>query len=481
MKFRSSEDGYITSLRFYKQSNNTGRHVGHLWSTSGQLLAAATFTNETAEGWQTVELPNPVPIVKDTTYVTSYHSGSGYFPLDQGYFAQGVDNPPLKALANGVEGGNGVYHYGASAYPDTTFNASNYWVDAVFAQTVPPDTRGPAVTESTPAANASDVDRGVNVTASFDEPLSAATVTGQNFSLRDSDGNAVPAAVTYNDQTRTATLDPQAPLAYCDQLHGHAEGRRRRGGRRGRQPDDGRQDVVVQHHHAVAERGARRADPRGELAVRPVRPLLRRDPARRGPERVQRRGRPGDRGDAQREAGRDPGRGLGDRRRGRGVDHLGAGRGQPDRDAPRQEARGSARPQRRRRHARQRLHEGRPGERVRRGHRRPDASVPRHRRPLRPQRRERDRDAVLGRGHADLQPGGHPARCRQRRRPGGGVHLRSRPLRRLHAPGQPGLGRPEARQLGELDPRDRSLLRREGRRHPARLGRSRALGRPAGG
>ena len=132
MKFRSSEDGYITSLRFYKQSNNTGRHVGHLWSTSGQLLAAATFTNETAEGWQTVELPNPVPIVKDTTYVTSYHSGSGYFPLDQGYFAQGVDNPPLKALASGVEGGNGVYHYGASAFPDTTFNASNYWVDAVF-------------------------------------------------------------------------------------------------------------------------------------------------------------------------------------------------------------------------------------------------------------------------------------------------------------------------------------------------------------
>ena len=228
MKFRSSEDGYITSLRFYKQSNNTGRHVGHLWSTSGQLLAAATFTNETAEGWQTVELPNPVPIVKDTTYVTSYHSGSGYFPLDQGYFAQGVDNPPLKALANGVEGGNGVYRYGQSAYPDTTFNASNYWVDAVFAQTVPPDTRGPAVTENTPAANATDVDRAVNVTASFDEPLGGATVTGQNFSLRDEDGAAVPAAVTYNDQTRTATLDPQAQLAsatsYTVTLKGGAGG-----------------------------------------------------------------------------------------------------------------------------------------------------------------------------------------------------------------------------------------------------------------
>ena len=61
MKFRSDEDGFITALRFYKQPNNTGTHVGHLWSGTGQLLAAATFTGETASGWQQVELPNPVP------------------------------------------------------------------------------------------------------------------------------------------------------------------------------------------------------------------------------------------------------------------------------------------------------------------------------------------------------------------------------------------------------------------------------------
>ena len=49
----------------------------------------------------------------------------------------------MKALANGVDGGNGVYHYGPSGFPDTTFNATNYWVDASFDRTVPPDTRGP--------------------------------------------------------------------------------------------------------------------------------------------------------------------------------------------------------------------------------------------------------------------------------------------------------------------------------------------------
>ena len=39
------------------------------------------------------------------------------------------------------------------------------------------------------------------------------------------------------------------------------------------------------------------------------------------------------------------------------------------------------------------------------------------------------------------EPGRDAARRRRRRRPGGGVHLRPRALGRLHAPGQPGLGR----------------------------------------
>ena len=48
MKFRPTEDGYVTRLRFYKQSNNAGTHVGNLWTSSGQLLATATYTGETA-------------------------------------------------------------------------------------------------------------------------------------------------------------------------------------------------------------------------------------------------------------------------------------------------------------------------------------------------------------------------------------------------------------------------------------------------
>src|ERR1051326_5078927 len=74
VKFYSDISGFITSLRFYKGSANTGTHIGNLWTASGTLLATATFTNETSSGWQTVEFGTPVPIVANTTYVASYRS-----------------------------------------------------------------------------------------------------------------------------------------------------------------------------------------------------------------------------------------------------------------------------------------------------------------------------------------------------------------------------------------------------------------------
>ena len=60
MKFRSDVNGHITGARFYKASTNTGTHVAHLWSSTGTLLATATFSGETASGWQSVNFPTPV-------------------------------------------------------------------------------------------------------------------------------------------------------------------------------------------------------------------------------------------------------------------------------------------------------------------------------------------------------------------------------------------------------------------------------------
>ena len=78
MRFTSSSAGTITGIKYYKGANDTGTHTGSLWSSTGTLLATATFTNETASGWQTVTFSNPVSITAGTTYVASYHSNGHY-------------------------------------------------------------------------------------------------------------------------------------------------------------------------------------------------------------------------------------------------------------------------------------------------------------------------------------------------------------------------------------------------------------------
>jgi len=134
VKFKSDVAGTITGIRFYKASTNTGTHVGNLWSSNGTRLATATFTGETASGWQQVNFATPVAISANTVYVASYHTNVGHYGFDEYYFATaGVDNPPLHALADGVSGGNGVYRYGSnSTFPNQSWHASHAWVDVVF-------------------------------------------------------------------------------------------------------------------------------------------------------------------------------------------------------------------------------------------------------------------------------------------------------------------------------------------------------------
>ena len=82
VKFRSDVSGTITGIRFYKASANTGTHVGNLWSGTGQLLASATFSSETASGWQQVNFASPVSITANTVYVASYHANVGHYSQD---------------------------------------------------------------------------------------------------------------------------------------------------------------------------------------------------------------------------------------------------------------------------------------------------------------------------------------------------------------------------------------------------------------
>ena len=133
VKFTSSVAGYVTGIRFYKASTNTGTHVGSLWSSTGTLLSSATFTAETASGWQQVNLATPVAIAANTTYIAAYFAPKGdYSETLSGFASAGFTNPPLSALANSISA-NGVYAYSATpVFPSSTYESTNYWVDLDF-------------------------------------------------------------------------------------------------------------------------------------------------------------------------------------------------------------------------------------------------------------------------------------------------------------------------------------------------------------
>jgi hypothetical protein len=213
VKFRSDVDGTVTGFRFYKSAGDPGTHTGHLWDTAGSQLASATFTGESGSGWQHVALSAPVSITAGTTYIVSIFSSAGVYPDTGGYFASaGVDNPPLHALQTGVDGPNGVYHEGsADAFPTNSFNASNYWADVIMSNG--PDTTAPVITSRSPGSGASGVSLSHAVTATFNEPMDPATISSSTFELRDATNALVPASVTYDASSNTATLTPNAPLS----------------------------------------------------------------------------------------------------------------------------------------------------------------------------------------------------------------------------------------------------------------------------
>ena len=200
VKFQSDTSGYITGIRFYKGgSNNGGTHIGQLWSSTGSLLAQATFTTESSSGWQTVAFSSGVPISANTIYIASYYAPQGHYSYDSGTnpggFANAVDNPPLHAPASGPSGGNGVYVYGSTSFPTQTYNSSNYWVDANFSTAnTPPDTTAPTISVTNPTSGQS-VAGTTAITASATDNVAVVSV---QFYL---DGQAIGNPVTSSPYT----------------------------------------------------------------------------------------------------------------------------------------------------------------------------------------------------------------------------------------------------------------------------------------
>lgn len=210
VKWRSSVDGYVSGVRFYKGAANTGTHTGSLWTADGTRLATGTFTNETATGWQTLSFAHAVPVQADTTYIASYHTDTGHYAADSGFFtAKGMSNEPLLAPQSTASSRNGVFRSGTSGFPDDSFGDTNYYVDVVFSTTPPPDTSPPSVATTSPTADAGGVTLAATVRVTFDEEIDPASL---RFDLS-SDAGPVPGTITVDSAGTTATFSPSGQLA----------------------------------------------------------------------------------------------------------------------------------------------------------------------------------------------------------------------------------------------------------------------------
>ena len=241
VRFTSQSNGFITGLRFYKSSTNTGTHIANLWTNSGQLIARATFTNETASGWQQVNFASPVAITAGTTYVASYFAPNGHFSYDDNYFAtQGVSNGPLHAIPEGPAGPNGIYSYGSSSlFPNAAYLNRNYWVDVVLNTTATSDNTAPTVESFANADGSSTLATDSAILIRLSETIDVSTINSTTVQLLNPDPNSIPGGccstpggwcsgcplsmgantkvigttVTYNAASRSIIVTPSAPLA----------------------------------------------------------------------------------------------------------------------------------------------------------------------------------------------------------------------------------------------------------------------------
>jgi hypothetical protein len=132
VKFRSSVNGKVEAVRFYKTPGNNGAHTAQLYSGDGTLLASQVYQTETDSGWQTLFLTVPVSINANTTYIAAYFSSLGNYVSTANGLKTAVTNGILTALADSTDGLNGVYKYtNTPSKPDSSNVSNNYWVDVI--------------------------------------------------------------------------------------------------------------------------------------------------------------------------------------------------------------------------------------------------------------------------------------------------------------------------------------------------------------
>jgi hypothetical protein len=127
-KIIATAPSQLLAIRYYRDSSETGTHVGHVWSSTGTLLASVTFTNETTSGWQTQALATPLQLTAGQTYIVSIGINAFFVMTNFGLQTQ-LSNGPISTDV--TLGKNGVIGSSAGVFPTASYQSSSYFVDAV--------------------------------------------------------------------------------------------------------------------------------------------------------------------------------------------------------------------------------------------------------------------------------------------------------------------------------------------------------------
>ena len=218
MKFRSSQAGYITAIRFYKGNLDTGTHVGHLWTSDRDApRVGAVHRRDRLRLAGGDARRRPVAIAANTTYVASYHSTPGYYVATDGLLRRGGHERP----AHGARRRHGRAQRPLPVRSDRLPDAELQQLQLLGGRRLQREPAGPG---HHPADGRVDdarercrrrPRRRHRHARRFSEPLAPSTVTGTTVQLRDPGGLARPGDRHLGARARSRRpSSPTSALAY---------------------------------------------------------------------------------------------------------------------------------------------------------------------------------------------------------------------------------------------------------------------------
>jgi hypothetical protein len=136
MKYRFTVPGELLGVRFFINTpmGPVSSYRVQIWSSTGTLLAAIAASSLVA-GFNTVMFPASVPVFAATTYLASWSvPGTGTFAYQSGPFT-GITTGDVRALADGEDGQQGLYAFGADSFPTVYWAGNSTPVSPIFRTT----------------------------------------------------------------------------------------------------------------------------------------------------------------------------------------------------------------------------------------------------------------------------------------------------------------------------------------------------------